>query len=636
MPKDCPPVSHAPTALDFDPSKGPGPLKRGDACLYCRKRRIRCSANKPSCDNCTKLNRECVYDTGKPVSRVKQLEDKVAELQDMLRGGLPAANTAGAGTGTGEGDRGARGSIGCDEAYSRQGSVSHPPLTHHASSGQSFSSDNTTNGAGQSTAYSLGPGTTYDASLNMNGLNSSSNNSGFDMTAFSAFGGSVFPSIPIALPGQTNAPSAVEQTFDFSTLDPGFMNLVNSFGAISNDAAPEDYSWQQIQKQTEQPNLIPPAAQFGSTGLTPFLETSPSAPSQQSSNSAQQSPGSFFPSMSSAPSTESRSVNYQAYVVDMAESSGGPSRNGSTSTGAGGLDGTSEVYAGVPGRKRKVQINKYFADGRLDTDNCGGPVEDSTAWMPDQPEMGVMGGWFDASDVPKVARDHLLDLFFSGMRMVGQSYHVPRFMARSAASHLCRVATADKLSLSLPPARRPHPCLLYAMYLTASRISTSPAIRALEPHFHTIAARQLDESIALADRLFDAVRAGTILSIYYFSLARYHQGFMTTGTTARLALSCGLNQIPSSVFRPSTISNDKRADLVAIMRQRSYVLPPPVDPVELGERIWAFWTVYTLDRCGSIASQWPPAIPDDIIITPYPKPLSDYELVSWVSVTRMS
>lgn len=61
------------------------PLKRGDACLYCRKRRIRCSATKPSCHHCSKLKRECVYDTSKPVSRVRQLENKVAELEESLR-----------------------------------------------------------------------------------------------------------------------------------------------------------------------------------------------------------------------------------------------------------------------------------------------------------------------------------------------------------------------------------------------------------------------------------------------------------------------------------------------------------------------------------------------------------------------
>jgi hypothetical protein len=34
------------------------------------------------------------------------------------------------------------------------------------------------------------------------------------------------------------------------------------------------------------------------------------------------------------------------------------------------------------------------------------------------------------------------------------------------------------------------------------------------------------------------------------------------------------------------------------------------------------------ERCGSISAQWPPSIHDDVITTPYPKPIHEYELVS--------
>ena len=134
------------------------------------------------------------------------------------------------------------------------------------------------------------------------------------------------------------------------------------------------------------------------------------------------------------------------------------------------------------------------------------------------------------------------------------------------------------------------------MYLMASKLSPSSAIRALEPHFHSIASRQLSEAISHSDRLFDAVRAGSILAVYYFGLARYVEGFSMTGTAAWLAVACGLNQIPSSNHRPSTMPNDRRAQLAALMRQRSYALLPPIDPIEHGERIWAFWTLYTVSR----------------------------------------
>ena len=85
----------------------------------------------------------------------------------------------------------------------------------------------------------------------------------------------------------------------------------------------------------------------------------------------------------------------------------------------------------------------------------------------------------------------------------------------------------------MPASKRPHPCLLYAMYLLASRISTSQPIRSLETHFYSIASRQLEEAISHADRLFDAVRAASMLAVYKYSLARYHEGWMMTGQASR-------------------------------------------------------------------------------------------------------
>ncbi|KAJ9098881.1 hypothetical protein QFC19_006219 [Naganishia cerealis] len=58
----------------------PAPLRRGDACLFCRKRKLRCDALKPSCNQCIKAKREsCEYDHGKPKSKVKILEAKIGK-----------------------------------------------------------------------------------------------------------------------------------------------------------------------------------------------------------------------------------------------------------------------------------------------------------------------------------------------------------------------------------------------------------------------------------------------------------------------------------------------------------------------------------------------------------------------------
>jgi hypothetical protein len=71
------------------------------------------------------------------------------------------------------------------------------------------------------------------------------------------------------------------------------------------------------------------------------------------------------------------------------------------------------------------------------------------------------------------------------------------------------------------------------MYLMASKVSSSAAIRSLEKHFLSIATRQLDESISKADRLFDAIRAATLLAMHKYSNARYHEGWMMIGLAAR-------------------------------------------------------------------------------------------------------
>ncbi|KAL7414128.1 hypothetical protein BDY24DRAFT_414809 [Mrakia frigida] len=59
-------------------------LKRGGACLYCRKRKLRCTGVAP-CPTCIKHNIDCTFDEpGKPKSRVKVLEDKIASLEAVL------------------------------------------------------------------------------------------------------------------------------------------------------------------------------------------------------------------------------------------------------------------------------------------------------------------------------------------------------------------------------------------------------------------------------------------------------------------------------------------------------------------------------------------------------------------------
>jgi hypothetical protein len=59
-------------------------LARGGACDFCKRRKLKCSAEIPSCAACLRSGKECVYSQKRQRSRVKLLEDKLVELERRL------------------------------------------------------------------------------------------------------------------------------------------------------------------------------------------------------------------------------------------------------------------------------------------------------------------------------------------------------------------------------------------------------------------------------------------------------------------------------------------------------------------------------------------------------------------------
>ncbi|WVQ82178.1 hypothetical protein IAT38_004306 [Cryptococcus sp. DSM 104549] len=76
-----------------------GMLARGGACEFCKRRKLKCSAELPQCANCEKAGKECVYAQKRQRSRVKILEDRLQELEKKLG---TEAQGAGAGEASGE------------------------------------------------------------------------------------------------------------------------------------------------------------------------------------------------------------------------------------------------------------------------------------------------------------------------------------------------------------------------------------------------------------------------------------------------------------------------------------------------------------------------------------------------------
>lgn len=218
------------TAINFDSretretsssdTRHPPPLKRGDACLYCRRRRIRCSATKPQCHHCAKLKRECVYDVGKPVSRVRKLEDKVAELEGYLRQANAAVAQA----------------------------SSNAALAAHAQSGLqpmdvgSYSQHSTTPELGQDGHdYHSHVGSQSSYSYATGSLDQST----VDITMMDNF--QVAPGMPnMASRIGVNMPPAMQHrsSYDWDTLDSSYMGLVSQMSETALPGGPGPYEEQ--------------------------------------------------------------------------------------------------------------------------------------------------------------------------------------------------------------------------------------------------------------------------------------------------------------------------------------------------------------------------------------------------------
>lgn len=151
------------------------------------------------------------------------------------------------------------------------------------------------------------------------------------------------------------------------------------------------------------------------------------------------------------------------------------------------------------------------------------------------------------------------------------------------------------------------------------------------------------------------LQASCLLAVLFFAKGRLLEGYYHAGAATRLAVGLGLHQISTSDWlastagsgsspQPSPDSIGSHANGNAVGNGNSNgsgrgghgggssILAPPVDAVELGERILAFWQVYNLDRCWAVATGLPVALSDDKyprtrIETAWPRLMEDYELV---------
>ena len=168
---------------------------------------------------------------------------------------------------------------------------------------------------------------------------------------------------------------------------------------------------------------------------------------------------------------------------------------------------------------------------------------------------------------------------------------------------------------------------------------------------------------ALGTVIIDTIQASCLLARYFFALGRLHEAGYHTSAAANLAVQAGLHQIasvsnssmypggqaqqwsgaPVEGFVSTEYGGRSTAGFMGGPSMHSVNpplspsfstlrLPPPVDAVELGERIGAFWQSFVLDRLVSVAVRRPASIADDDCVdtridTPWPEEIEEYENV---------
>ncbi|KIO32536.1 hypothetical protein M407DRAFT_105280 [Tulasnella calospora MUT 4182] len=74
-----------PPLREDDPSNIPAALRKGAACLQCRKRKMRCDAGQPHCANCVKGKKDCQYAAGRAKTKTQLLREKIQDLESKIR-----------------------------------------------------------------------------------------------------------------------------------------------------------------------------------------------------------------------------------------------------------------------------------------------------------------------------------------------------------------------------------------------------------------------------------------------------------------------------------------------------------------------------------------------------------------------
>ena len=188
-----------------------------------------------------------------------------------------------------------------------------------------------------------------------------------------------------------------------------------------------------------------------------------------------------------------------------------------------------------------------------------------------------------------------------------------------------------------PPGQRDHfvESLITTVCLWGCRLARNATLSTFESALLARAVHLLSGSLFLANTearghgIIGVIQAEVLLSNYFFSLGRFLEGRYHCSAAASLAISCQLNVLGGEP-NPRT-QRGLAMDLVA-SQDLGLASVGSADPVQTGERINAFWTVYILDKLWAGALSAPSSITDQVpggmpLSTPWGLSMEMYEQV---------
>ncbi|WVQ73976.1 hypothetical protein IAR50_003557 [Cryptococcus sp. DSM 104548] len=548
------------------PKKAPvAPLRRGDACLRCRAKKLKCNANKPECDQCSKRADSCVYDIGRPATRIEKLEAELAQLDDSTTT-APSEN---------------RPSTSSYESSNSQGLVT--PYTTAPASNSSNSLPYV-----HETMYShpyRGSGTPDPAA-------------------------GLYTRQVLGIPGEMGYAATTGSSPDFGAgtgkaMDGGYGD---HFRGWTWPPAGLGLNWNSTQQvQAASPGYVAPL------GQSPFTVPHGTGSAGESNYWSPTRGG-----------QENGAAAGGGAVGGLGLGDDGLARMSMSSLGTypTQMDFT---FANRPSVSTPLPIAPQRQTSLPAIPGFMGlppPTQAETAVAKDDkpPEKELTEG-----DVSQSARDYLLNLFFCPdpprCRFGSECFTEAQFHHRLSLPPACQPHPALLFSMYTIAASTSYIPAIKRLEGSLYGIAVGLVERALreveKPGEGQGEGQGGREGRGVGEgeqgrRLVDVVNASKNLSKWLFTKGRDLEGFVWSSKAISLAVACELHKIPSSNLQEN---QSKSSDSL---------LPPPRTQWELCERIHAFWSAWGNERARRLRTPWPSLLRDEMIITPLPRPPDDY------------